>query len=235
MRATIILPTYNERENIKELIPEIFEIFKKENIDGNLIVVDDNSSDDTAKEVKNLGKEYSITLIERKGKLGIGSAYITGFKRALNDNSDIIFEMDADLSHDPGYIPEFLKNLNEYDLVIGSRYIKGGCIENWNLYRKLVSKGANTLAGLLTGLSIYDITTGYRAYKSKILRKIDLDSIKSNGYAFQLEILFKTTKEGFRIKETPITFRERKKGRSKLSKFEILKFFVLSLKLSLRR
>lgn len=235
MKITIILPTYNERENIKELIPQIFEIFKKENIDGNLIVVDDNSPDGTAREVEGIGGIYPITLMKRIEKLGIGSAYIAGFKMALNNNSDIVFEMDADLSHDPGYIPEFLKNLKDYDMVIGSRYTTGGGIENWNLYRRLISKGANKLAGLLTDLDVKDITTGYRAYKSEALRKIDLDSIKSNGYAFQLEILSKIKKQGFRIKEIPITFRDREKGRSKLSKGEIVKFFILSLKLFLRR
>ncbi len=235
MKVTIILPTYNERENIKELIPRIFEIFKKENINGNLIVVDDNSPDNTAEEVGNLSKQYPITLIERKKKLGIGSAYITGFKKALEGNSDIIFEMDADLSHNPEYIPEFLRNLKENDLVIGSRYIPGGGIENWNLYRRSVSKGANILARLLTSLDIRDITSGYRAYKSNVLRKIDLNSIKSNGYAFQLEILFKTKKEGFKIMEIPIIFTERRRGSSKLSKIEIVRFFTLCLKFALER
>ncbi len=235
MMITIVLPTYNERENIKELIPKIFEIFKERNIDGNLIVVDDNSSDNTAEEVRNLSDKYPITLIERKEKLGIGSAYILGFKRALNEKADVIFEMDADLSHDPEYIPEFLNELKGNDLVIGSRYIPGGNIENWNLSRKVLSKGANTLARLLTGLNLRDITTGYRAYKSHVLRKIDLDSIKSDGYAFQLEMLFNVQKEGSKIKEIPIIFKERTKGRSKLSKMEILKFFVMCIWLSLKK
>ncbi|OYT39691.1 MAG: hypothetical protein B6U86_04985, partial [Candidatus Altiarchaeales archaeon ex4484_43] len=137
MKVSVVIPTYNERENIKGLIPEISDVFEKNGINGNLIVIDDSSPDGTAREVENLRERYPIVLIKRGQKLGIGSAYVTGFKKAMDLNSDIIFEMDADFSHDPEYIPEFVKSLNNYDLVLGSRYIKGGEIENWSLWRKM--------------------------------------------------------------------------------------------------
>jgi len=235
MNISIIIPTYNEKENISKLIPQIFDVFTRNGINGSLIVVDDSSPDNTAKEVKKLKERYSIRLIERKGKQGLGSAYITGFKKAIDLGSDIIFEMDADFSHDPEYIPEFVKFMEDYDMVLGSRYIKGGKIENWALWRKIVSRGANFIAGLLLGLNVRDITTGYRAYKAEVLRRIDLDEIRSNGYAFQAEILFRVKEKDFEVKEIPIMFVDRKKGESKLSKTEIIRFFILCINLGIKR
>ncbi|HEX55445.1 MAG: polyprenol monophosphomannose synthase [Candidatus Altiarchaeales archaeon] len=230
-----IIPTYNERENIKVLIPEIFKVFEENGIEGNLIIVDDNSPDGTALEVKKLEEKYPITLIKRNKKLGIGSAYTTGFKLALERKADIVFEMDADLSHNPREIPNFVKNLNKYDVVIGSRYVKGGKIDGWSLWRKIISRGANSIARIMLGLNIRDITSGYRAYKSEVLESIELDKIKSNGYAFQAEILFMAKENGFRIKEIPIEFIDRRKGKSKLSWIEIVNFFILCTKLCLDR
>lgn len=235
MKVSVVIPTYNERENIKGLIPEISDVFEKNGINGNLIVIDDSSPDGTAREVENLRERYPIVLIKRGQKLGIGSAYVTGFKKAMDLNSDIIFEMDADFSHDPEYIPEFVKSLNNYDLVLGSRYIKGGEIENWSLWRKMVSKGANILAKILLGLKVNDITTGYRAYRKETLQGIDLDKIKSNGYEFQAEILFRVVERGFGIKEIPIVFVDRRTGRSKLSKIEIINFFIFCIRTGIRR
>ncbi|RLI90492.1 MAG: polyprenol monophosphomannose synthase, partial [Candidatus Altiarchaeales archaeon] len=230
MKVSVVIPTYNERENIKDLIHEISDVFEKNGIDGNLIVIDDSSPDGTAREVENLRERYPIVLIKRGQKLGIGSAYVTGFKKAIDLNSDIIFEMDADFSHDPEYIPEFVKSLNNYDLVLGSRYIKGGEIENWSLWRKMMSKGANILARILLGLKVNDITTGYRAYRKETLQGIDLDKIKSNGYEFQAEILFRVVERGFGVKEIPIVFVDRRAGRSKLSKIEIINFFIFCIR-----
>ena len=235
MKVSVVIPTYNERENIKGLIHEISDVFEKNGIDGNLIVIDDSSPDGTAREVENLKEGYPIVLIKRGQKLGIGSAYVTGFKKAIDLNSEIIFEMDADFSHDPEYIPEFVKNLNNYDLVLGSRYIKGGKIENWALWRKIVSRGANILARILLGLKVNDITTGYRAYRKEALQGIDLDKIKSNGYEFQAEILFRVVEKGFRIKEIPIVFVDRRTGRSKLSKIEIINFFIFCIRTGVGR
>ncbi|HIE34141.1 MAG TPA: polyprenol monophosphomannose synthase [Candidatus Altiarchaeales archaeon] len=241
---SIIIPTYNERENIKILIPKIFEVLESNSLKGNLIIVDDSSPDGTALEVERLKNKYPverlknkypIELIKRKSKLGIGSAYIAGFKKALEEGADIIFEMDADLSHDPAKIPEFIKSLENSDIVLGSRYINGGRVEGWNIWRKTVSKGANKIAKLLLSLEAMDITSGYRAYKSKVLKVINLKGINSSGYAFQVELLFKAKQHGFRIKEIPITFVDRRHGKSKLSKIEIINFFILCFGLCIKR
>lgn len=236
-KVTIVIPTYNERENIKDIIPKIFDVFHKNNIDGNIIVVDDNSPDGTSGAVEKIkeNKNYPIELIKRPKKLGIGSAYISGFKKALELDSDVIFEMDADLSHDPDIIPEFIENLRNCDVILGSRYVDNGKIENWGAYRKAISRGANIFADMLLNLNVKDITTGYRAYKREVLQAIDLDKIKSNGYAFQLEMLFETKKKGFKIKEIPMIFVDREKGSSKLSRIEVVKFFVLCLGLFVKR
>jgi len=235
MKVSIVIPTYNERENIGELIPEIFEVFGENRINGNLIVIDDNSPDGTSREVEKLRDRYPIVLIKREQKLGIGSAYITGFRKAMDLNSDIIFEMDADFSHDPRYTLEFIKSLNDSDIVLGSRYIRGGKVENWSLWRKMVSKGANILARILLGLKVNDITTGYRAYRKEVLQEIDLDKIKSNGYGFQAEILLRVKGKGFKVKEIPITFIDRRGGKSKLSKIEIIDFFTFCVGRGIRR
>ncbi len=234
--TSIIIPTYNERENISNLIHAIFAVLKQDNacgniVDFNIIVVDDNSPDGTANEVKKLMEQYPLHLIKREGKQGIGSAYIAGFKEALSLGSDVIFEMDADFSHDPAYLPEFIKNIKESDVVIGSRYIPGGDIKDWSWWRKIVSKTANMLARTLTGLDVNDITTGYRAYRKEVLQKINLDSIKSNGYEFQAEMLYRIKEKGFKIKEIPIIFVDRRCGKSKLSKKEVINFFSLCIRI----
>jgi len=233
MKVSIVIPTYNERENVKNLIPAIFETFSKNKISGDVIVVDDNSPDGTSKVVERLKEEFPVTLIRRVRKEGIGSAYITGFREALN-KADIIMEMDADLSHNPEDIPDLLRAIGNYDLVLGSRYIKGGRIEDWNPIRRLISKGGNLIARILLNLNINDITTGYRAYRRKVLEGIDMDKIQSDGYGFQAEMIFRARKKGFRVGEIPITFRDRRHGRSKLSKVEILKFIFLCINLRRR-
>jgi len=230
---SIVIPTYNERENIRVLIPRTIAIFEENGFSGEIIVVDDGSEDGTAEEVEMLTKNYgNIRLIQRGKKMGLGSAYKTGFKAA---KGDIIFEMDADLSHDPLEIPNFIKKIEEgNDLVIGSRYIKEGDIKNWSYLRILVSKTANYMANRLLKLDINDATSGYRAYKKDILNKMDMDEIKSDGYAFQVEMVYFTRKNGFRIAEIPIIFTERRSGLSKLGYKEVFDFFkrVLELWLS---
>ena len=234
MNVSVVIPTYNERENIPLLIPKIFSELKKAGVDGKVIVVDDNSPDDTAAEVKRLSEAYNVVLISRPVKSGLGSAYICGFKEALK-SSDIVFEMDADLSHEPECIPSFLDALSSCDVVIGSRYVPGGKTENWGIYRKAVSWGGNYIGRKLMGIRINDITTGYRAYKKDVLRAVDIDSIKSNGYAFQAEILYRVWDKNFSIKEVPIVFRDRKEGVSKLSKREMCTFFLLCSDIFFRR
>jgi dolichol-phosphate mannosyltransferase len=226
MNVSVVLPTYNERQNVSVVIPRIFSIFSVCGVNGKVIVVDDNSPDGTSEEVNRLSARYDIILITRGKKLGLGSAYIVGFHEALK-YSDVIFEMDADLSHSPEEIPNFIEGLNSCDVVLGSRYVPFGRVENWGLGRIVISRAGNLIAQKLLRLRIKDITTGYRAYKKQVLEKIDLDSIYSNGYAFQAEMLHRVSSEGFRILEIPIVFRDRELGESKLSKKEIESFIRL--------
>ena len=234
-KVTIILPTYNERENIRKLIPNIFKIFEENRIHGNIIVVDDNSPDKTNEIVKELQKKYPIILIERTRRMGIGSAYITGFKRAINDESDIVFEMDADLSHEPKYIPYFMKKMDQgFDMVIGSRREEGGGVIGWSWYRKLISRGANLIGEYIAGVNgVKDLTSGFRAIKREVISEIISERIESEGYAFQLEILGKVLKRGFKVGSIPFIFHDRCFGKSKLLRKDIRNFFLIALKFRL--
>ncbi|MFH1564692.1 MAG: polyprenol monophosphomannose synthase [bacterium] len=227
----IIIPTYNEKENIENLINKIFG-FNIANL--NILIVDDNSPDGTGKIVRGLVEKYKnhLRLIQRSKKMGIGNAYICGFKYAIEKNADLIFEMDADFSHDPKYIPNFIEEIkNGNNVVIGSRKIKGGKIEGWNLERKFMSLGAMFFARIILGIKTKDVTSGYRCYKKKALLQINLDKIKSNGYAFQEEMIYLCEKKGFKIKEIPITFIDRKLGKSKLGHKDIFEFFKTVVRL----
>jgi len=230
MKVAIILPTYNEKDNIDSLVRSIFHICSKSRINAKIIVVDDNSPDGTGKEVINLSKKYPITLISRNSKLGLGSAYVKGFKKALKGNFDYIFEMDADWSHNPKYIPKFIEKMSEYDVVIGSRYIKGGSVDLGRL-RKFISWSGNLIGRWIAGLKISDVTSGYRCFKRKVLESIDLDKIKSKSYDFQLEVLWEVIKRGYTIGAVPIVFPERRYGKSKLSKTDQLYFLLTALKI----
>ncbi len=215
LKTLIIIPTYNERENIKKIIPEIKKIDKNFHI----LVVDDASKDGTAAVVKKLaGKDKTITLIKRDGKYGLGTAYVEGFKYALKHKYDYIFEMDADFSHDPKYLKDFIYHIKKYDLVIGSRYLNGVSVVNWPLRRLMLSKFATFYVRAITGLPLTDATSGFKCYKRKVLQEIDLDKIHSDGYAFQIEMHYKAWKKGFKIKEIPIIFVDRNAGSSKMSK-----------------
>jgi len=215
MKILIIIPTYNELENLPKLLPEVLS--KDENI--NVLIVDDNSPDGTAGFVENQMKNNNrIHLIKRSSKQGLGTAYIAGFKYALLNNFQIIFEMDADFSHDPKEIPRFLDEIKNSDVVLGSRYINGVNVINWPLRRLLLSSFANLYTRIITGLPVHDATGGYKCFNRKVLEAIDLDRVKSNGYAFQIEMTFKAWKKGFKVKEIPIIFVDRVKGKSKMSK-----------------
>lgn len=230
---SVVIPTYNERENIRVLIPRLIEIFEENGFFWELIVVDDGSEDGTAEEVEKFTRNYeNIQLIQRGKKMGLGSAYKRGFKAS---KGDIVFEMDADLSHDPLNIPDFVKKIEDgYDLVVGSRYIKNGDIKNCSHIRILISKGANSMANILLKLGIRDATSGYRAYRKNILDKMNMDEIESDGYAFQVEMVCFARKNRFKIAEIPIIFNERRSGVSKLGYKEVIEFFkrVLELWLS---
>lgn len=214
-KAIIVVPTYNEYENVERLVDEIHRFQPQVNI----LFVDDSSPDGTSDLIKKIQQENSnIYLLERQGKMGLGSAYIAGFKFALEKGFEYIFEMDADFSHDPKEIPNFLEAIELNDLVLGSRYIKGVNVVNWPLKRLLLSYFANMYTRIITGISVRDSTGGFKCFRRQVLEGIDLNNIKSNGYAFQIEINFKAWKKGFRLKEIPIIFIDRVFGQSKLSK-----------------
>ncbi|MDH5662345.1 MAG: polyprenol monophosphomannose synthase [Elusimicrobiota bacterium] len=230
MKSIIIIPTYNEKENIERLIEEIKNLDR----DFQVLIIDDNSPDGTGRIADALAQKHSeVSVIHRPGKLGLGTAYITGFKYALENNYDLIFTMDADFSHQTKYLIDLLEKTKEYDLVIGSRYIKDGGIQNWPLHRLILSRGANIYVRMVTRLPIFDSTGGFNCYRREILEKIDLDRIISDGYAFQIEIKYRLWEKGFSIKEVPITFIDRTRGTSKISKGIILQAFFLVWKLRL--
>lgn len=223
----MVIPTFNEKENIGVLIKKIQDVFEEGEIEGSILVIDDNSPDGTAEVAGEMASRYgNIRILKRKGKLGLGSAYREGFGIALRTmKADIVFEMDADLSHDPSFIPEFIRRLNEgCEMVVGSRHIPGGKIQGWSLYRHLVSSTANTLAKTALDLGVSDVTTGFRAYRAETLRKIKYETIDSESYGFQIETLFRCARRGLRVGEVPITFKDRRAGASKLGKKEILQF-----------
>jgi len=231
--SLIIIPTFNEKENIESIIKKVFSLKKQFNI----LIVDDNSLDGTAKIVKTLQKTYPKKLFieERSKKLGLGTAYIHGFKWALKKDYEFIFEMDADFSHNPDdliQLYDVVKN-NNGDLAIGSRYVKGVNIVNWPMSRLLLSFFASKYVKIITGMPIHDSTAGFKCYKKKILQTIELDKIQFVGYAFQIEMKFKAWKYGFRIVEVPVIFTDRKEGVSKMSGgifFEAV-FGVLQMKI----
>jgi len=215
MKTLVISPTYNERKNIKLLVDMVLGNYP----DFDLLIIDDNSPDGTSEKVKDLQSKYENLYLEiRANKSGLGTAYIYGFKWALDHNYDRIVQMDADLSHNPKDLPMLVKNLNEYDLVIGSRYIKGISVVNWPLRRLILSYGANTYSRIITGMPIMDGTGGFKAWKSEVLSDIDLDSVRSQGYSFQIEMNFRAWIKDYKIKEVPIIFSDRTIGQSKMSK-----------------
>jgi len=217
MSNLIIIPTYNEIENIENIIRKVFSLEESFSI----LIIDDGSPDGTAKKVKELQKEFSDTLFieERTGKLGLGTAYILGFKWALNKNYQYIFEMDADFSHNPIDLSRLLKACKEDggDVAIGSRYVKGVNIVNWPMSRLLMSYFASKYVKAITGMPIHDSTAGFKCYKRKVLEKINLDKIEFVGYAFQIEMKFTSWKYGFNIIEVPVIFTDRQEGNSKMS------------------
>jgi dolichol-phosphate mannosyltransferase len=219
MKILIIIPTYNERENISKLINKILEQDKRIDI----LIVDDSSPDGTADLVESLKEGNNrIHLIQRLGKLGLGSAYICGFRYALENGYDIIFEMDADFSHHPKYIRRFLKAIESSDLVIGSRYLNGVNVINWPLVRLILSTGASAYTRIITGMPIHDPTSGFKCFRRKVLETLDLDRIMSDGYSFQIEVNYKAWKQGHNVREIPIIFIDRNRGASKMNKKIIL-------------
>jgi len=211
----VIIPTYNEKENIESIIDAVSSL----SVPFDIMIIDDNSPDGTGEIVRGLQEKYkNLHLIEREEKLGLGTAYISGFKWALEKGYDLVYEMDADFSHNPRDLERLYATcMDGVDLAIGSRYISGVNVVNWPLGRVLMSYMASIYVRIITGMKIKDTTAGFKAYKRKILETIDLDNIRSRGYAFQIEMKFTTWKFGFRVKEIPIIFTERQEGTSKMS------------------
>ena len=225
-KSLIIIPTYNERDNIKNLLTEIYKNLPETHI----LIVDDNSPDKTYDLVEELiDSTYGdkLHLYKRAGKLGLGTAYLEGFAWALKRDYAYIFEMDADFSHNPIYLPDFIEAIKDNDLVIGSRYVKGGGVKNWGIIRKFISRGGSLYSKTILGLPLNDITGGFKCFRRETLETIPLDRIRSNGYSFQVELNYITFIKGLRIKEIPIIFEDRIIGNSKMSK----KIFLEAIKM----
>ena len=214
-KVLVVVPTYNELMNLPHVVPAILSQDPRIHI----LVVDDNSPDGTGSLANRLSEiEPRVHVLHRANKEGLGKAYLAGFRWALARDYEIIFEMDADFSHDPDRIGDFLRAIQDADLVLGSRYVKGVNVINWPISRLLLSLGANLYARVVTGLPLTDATGGFKAFRRQVLEAIDLDKVRSNGYAFQIEMSFIAWKKGFRLKEIPIVFTDRMEGQSKMNK-----------------
>lgn len=233
MQTIVIIPTYNEKENIEALVAQLLALPTGVCV----IVVDDNSPDGTGVIVDRLSEKNDgrVSIIHRDGKLGLGTAYIAGFKQVLGGAADLIFTMDADFSHNPRYIPDMVEKIGQgYDLVIGSRYARGGG-STQTFGRKLFSCGANTIARFMLGLRARDATAGFRCYRREVLEKMDFNSIKASGYSFLIEMLFNVQRCGWRVGEVPIFFEDRRMCASKISKSEVIKALWTLFRLAPRR
>ena len=217
MNTLIVIPTFNEVENIFNIVSEITDVLS--GYDFSVLIVDDNSNDGTKEEIIKLQETYSnIMTLNRSGKLGLASAYIEGFKIGIDKGFDSFIQMDADFSHNPKYLKEMFEKLKDNDVVIGSRNIKGGSVVGWSALRNFISKGGSLYSKIVLGCPINDLTGGFNAWKKEILEKINLDTIISKGYSFQIEMKYKAYKNKAKIIEFPIVFEDRKFGKSKMSK-----------------
>jgi dolichol-phosphate mannosyltransferase len=234
LQVNAIVPTYNESENIKALVTQLLAL----PTDILVIVVDDNSPDGTGDIADRLAEENPgrIEVIHRAGKLGLGTAYIAGFKRALAGRADLICTMDADFSHNPRYIPDMVEKIGQgYDLVIGSRYVPGGGTSGCTFDRKLLSWGANAFARTVLGLRAHDTTAGFRCYRREVLESVQLDEIKASGYSFLIEMLHRVHRRGWQVGEVPIVFENRRLGTSKISRNEVTRAMGTVLRLGWAR
>lgn len=214
-KSLVVIPTYNEAENVSDIIQAVLsfgDVF-------HVLIVDDNSPDKTADIVREIQVNHPnrLFILEREGKLGLGTAYLEGFKFGLDNGYDYIFEMDADFSHNPQDLPRFLREIQGVDMVVGSRYVRGGDIKNWSKYRIFLSYSASLYVRLITWMPFKDPTAGFVCYRASLLKALDFDKIKLRGYSFQIELKYYAYKKGFKIKEIPITFIDRERGVSKMS------------------
>jgi dolichol-phosphate mannosyltransferase len=216
----VCLPTYNERENLEAMVSALGDVLPE---DGRILVIDDNSPDGTGEIADRLASEREdVDVLHRARKQGLGPAYLAGFTWALGAGADLVLEMDCDFSHDPADVPRLLAAAEGADLVLGSRYVPGGGTRNWNLLRRLISRGGSLYAQILLGVRIRDLTGGFKCYRRAVLETIDLDAIDSKGYAFQIETTYRALRAGFRVVEVPIVFVDREAGGSKMSKSIVL-------------
>ncbi len=214
-RALICLPTYDERENLAPILAAIHASVPAVDV----LVIDDNSPDGTGALADEIAaRDPRVEVLHRAGKQGLGKAYLAGFAWALERGYDLVLEMDADFSHDPKYLPALLERARDADLVLGSRYVPGGGTVNWGLGRKLISRGGSLYARAILGVSVRDLTGGFKCFRREVLEAIDLASVECSGYAFQIELTFRALKRGFRVAEVPIVFADRRVGQSKMSR-----------------
>ena len=233
-RVTVVVPTYNERENIERLVPQLLEL-ETGSTRLTICVVDDHSPDGTGEYADQIAAANPrVEVVHRPGKLGLGTAYVAGMHHGMSRGADAILTMDADFSHHPRYIPSMVKAISGADLVIGSRYVPGGQVL-YPIHRRLLSRGANTFARLTLGLHAGDCTAGFRLYRRSVLKSIPLESIFSNGYSFLIEMLFEVQQRGWKVAEVPIIFEDRRYGQSKISNNEILKAVYTCMRLLARR
>ena len=230
-RVLVITPTYNERENLHAFLDALFAVAPQVDV----LVVDDHSPDGTGELADEVAaRDPRVRVRHRAGKLGLGTAYLEGFQWALSEGYDVVFEMDTDLSHDPRYVPEFIRAIEAgADVVVGSRNIPGGGVEGWGPGRHLVSKGGSVYARTILGLEVRDLTSGYKAFTRDALQRIDLDGVKSNGYSFQIELTYRAVLRGLRVAEVPILFVDRRAGASKMSRKIFAEAVVMVWKLRL--
>ncbi len=214
--AWLVLPTYNEAENIERFLAAVREKLPEK---ARILVVDDNSPDGTGRIADRLAAaDDRIAVLHRPGKGGLGPAYIAGFRRALAEGAGLILEMDSDFSHDPAYLPRLLEASKRADLTIGSRYVEGGGVSDWGVLRRAISRGGSAYARLVLGVSVQDLTGGFKCFRREVLESIDLDSIEARGYAFQVEMTYRALQRGFKVVEVPIVFRDRQAGSSKMNR-----------------
>ena len=230
MKTIVVVPTYNERENIARLVEEVL----KQHPSISLLIVDDNSPDGTGKLADEMAAANDrIKVIHRPGKMGLGSAYCAGFKVALDLGADFIIEMDADFSHSPSILPTFLETAQKFDLVIGSRYLNGVSVVNWPIRRLILSYLASVYTRMVTGLKLHDCTSGFKCFRRSALEAIDLNSVKSDGYSFQIEMNYRCMEKGFSMTEVPIIFIDRHAGSSKMSRRIVREAVLMVWKLRL--
>lgn len=233
MKTVVVLPTYNERDNLADLVSQILNL----DLAAHILIVDDNSPDGTGILADQLAAQQPrVKVLHRPGKLGLGTAYVAGFKLALADGADRVLTMDADFSHHPRYIPAVVALTERYHVGIGSRYVPGGGVaRDWGLRRRILSRGANLFTRLTLGLKAHDCTAGFRCYRREVLQSIDLDRIFSNGYSFLIEMMYRCQRLGYTFGETPILFENRFQGSSKISQWEIYKAMLTVARLGISR